>query len=155
MAAVVRELQTAAWGTIEEGSSEGHTDDTWDQSGTARILVIDDEEPILASLRLALRRYQVIALNQPREALDRLENGEKFDLILCDLIMPDVTGIEIYRWLQRNRKDLLPQIMFMTGGAFTPELRTFLSGVNNPVLHKPFDTKTLRWMVAQQLRVTD
>ncbi len=147
----VRELVISAGGDDAEAHGDA-SEDTWDTEGVAaRILVVDDEEPILTSLALALRRYEVVAESDPRAALARLEAGEKFDLILCDLIMPEMDGMAFYRAVQRTRRDLLPRIIFMTGGAFTAELRSFLGSIRNTVLHKPFDTKTLRWLVAQQL----
>jgi CheY-like chemotaxis protein len=151
---LIRELQVLGWGDEAlDGEDTGSSEDTWDnEGGTAHILIIDDEAPILNSLKLALRRYKVGTLLDASLATEYVEANGKPDLILCDLIMPTMGGIELYRALQKNQRDLVPRVMFMTGGAFTPELRTFLSSIRNPVMHKPFDTKTLRWMVAQQLR---
>lgn len=147
---LIRELQASAH--VSPDQTPDNSEDTWDVEGaTARILVIDDEEAILSSLKLALRRYDVHAEADPRVALARIEAGERFDLVLCDLVMPGMSGMDVYKALQRVRRDLLPRMIFMTGGAFTAELRAFLGSIRNTVLHKPFDTKTLRWLVAQQL----
>jgi DNA-binding response OmpR family regulator len=75
-----------------------------------------------------------------------------FDLLVCDLVMGRVNGQDVFKWVVENRPELESRLVFMTAGAFTREVREFLSSVANPVLHKPFDTKTLRWMIAQQLR---
>lgn len=148
---LIRELQVIGWGA--EDQEDCLSEDTWDEAGeSADILVIDDEEPILTSLRLALQRYRVVAMSDPKAALDWLAEGHTPDLIMCDLIMPHVSGIDVFNHIRDNRPELLGRILFMTGGAFTPQLREFLASVRNPVMHKPFDTKTLRWMVAQQLR---
>ena len=148
----IRELQQMTYTAPDDNHLHDTSEDTWDAEGdTARILVIDDEEAILASLKLALRRYDVQAESDPKAALARLESGERFDLVLCDLVMPGMSGMDMYKALQRNRRELLPRVIFMTGGAFTADLRSFLGSIRNTVLHKPFDTKTLRWLVAQQL----
>lgn len=147
---LIRELQATAH--VVNDPTPDNSEDTWDVEGAAaRILVIDDEEAILSSLKLALRRYDVHAESDPRAAIARIEAGERFDLVLCDLVMPGMSGMDVYKALQRVRRDLLPRMIFMTGGAFTAELRAFLGSIRNTVLHKPFDTKTLRWLVAQQL----
>ncbi len=148
---LIRELQAASHDTQQDLLGDA-SEDTWDAEGeTARILVIDDEEAILASLRMALRRYDVQAESDPKKALARIEKGERFDLVLCDLVMPGMSGMDVYRNLQRTRRELIPRVIFMTGGAFTVDLRNFLGSIRNTVLHKPFDTKTLRWLVAQAL----
>ena len=149
---MIRELQAATYTSHDENAAIETTEDTWDASGdAARILVIDDEEAILTSLRLALRRYDVQAEADPRVALRRIESGARFDLVLCDLVMPGMSGKDVYLSLRDYREDMLPRVFFMTGGFFPSELRTFLGSIRNTVLHKPFDTKTLRWLVAQQL----
>lgn len=149
---LIRELQSKTHPVPDSSAQVDNSEDTWDAEGdTARILVIDDEEAILSSLKLALRRYDVHAESDPKVALERLESGERFDLVLCDLVMPGMSGMDMYKALQRNRREMLPRVIFMTGGAFTADLRSFLGSIRNTVLHKPFDTKTLRWLVAQQL----
>ena len=141
--------------SMGETSHDDASEDTWDSvAATASIMVIDDEEPILTSLGAALAHYRVTSFSSSSEAVAHLEDNNDYDLILCDLVMPGLSGIDIYQWMLRNQRELVPRMMFMTGGAFTPELREFVSGVRNVILHKPFDNKTLRWMVAQQLRQT-
>lgn len=149
---LIRELQVLG-SHDEESSYDDASEDTWDSVATsAHLMVIDDEEPILTSLTAALARYRVSTFQSPEAAIERLQEGHDFDLILCDLVMPEMSGIDIYQWMLRNRRELVPRMMFMTGGAFTQEMREFVSGVRNVIMHKPFDNKTLRWMVAQQLR---
>ena len=69
--------------------------------------------------------------------------------MLCDLVMGDVSGMDVYAYIEEHRSELLKRMIFMTAGAFTPATRDFLARIHNPVLHKPFDTKTLRWILAQ------
>jgi PAS domain S-box-containing protein len=109
-----------------------------------RVLIVDDE-PVLAS---ALGRsieddYQVVVLDSGREALDLLRRDDGFDVILCDLIMPVVTGMDLYEEIARTRPELAERIVFMSGGTFTPRARQFLASVKNPALEKPFELAVL------------
>jgi len=160
MGELIRQMQEQNWSDTPTapkapGDSTDRSEDTWDaESKAARILIVDDEQAILTSLRIALSRYQVESVEDGQAAIDRLTSDPPFDLILCDLIMPGVGGADVHKWASEHQPELLPRIIFMTGGAFTVDVRDFLGTVPCTVLHKPFDTKTLRWMVAQQLRRT-
>lgn len=148
---LIRELRVLSWGN--EVRADDSNDDTWDEDKKPRrILVVDDEPYILASIRRALRHYDVMLTEGGQKAIDVLKAEAGYDLVLCDLVMGTVNGIDVYRWIQQHRPELLDGVIFMTAGAFTAEVRDFLAQVQNPVLHKPFDTKTLRWMIAQSLR---
>jgi CheY-like chemotaxis protein len=118
----------------------------------ARILAIDDDPHIGNAVRETLaREHDVVAVTSAAEALRRLEGGEDFDLILCDLMMPMMTGIDLHEILRRARPELAARMVFLTGGAFTARARTFLSEVPNPRLEKPFDPKSLRSFIRQLL----
>lgn len=148
----IRELKVLSWGDAEPPADDSQ-DDTWDEGNQPRrLLVIDDEPYILASIRRALRHYDVTLAEGGPRALEILALGEPYDLVLCDLVMGSVHGTDVYRWIAKHRPELLERVIFMTAGAFTADIRDFLSKVTNPVLHKPFDTKTLRWMIAQKVR---
>lgn len=71
----------------------------------------------------------------------------RFDLILCDLMMPAMTGMEVHDELVRLEPELAARMSFLTGGAFTPRARAFLAVVPNPRLEKPFDPQGLRSFV--------
>jgi CheY-like chemotaxis protein len=118
----------------------------------ARILAIDDDPHIGNAVRETLaREHDVVAVTSASEALRRLEGGEDFDLILCDVMMPMMTGIDLHEILRRARPELAARMVFLTGGAFTARARTFLSEVPNPRLEKPFDPKSLRSFIRQLL----
>jgi CheY-like chemotaxis protein/anti-sigma regulatory factor (Ser/Thr protein kinase) len=109
-----------------------------------RILVVDDEVSILKSVRLIFSRHDVVALADAREALELLRRGEQFDLILCDLMMPNFTGIDLHNALARERPDVADSIVFMTGGVFTGLGRQFLDRIPNERVEKPFEHGALR-----------
>ena len=121
---------------------------------TARILVVDDEPYILAAIQRALPAYEVCTASGGSEAIAWLGAGESCDIVVCDMVMDDGTGIDVYRWLEGHRPELAKRAVFMSAGAFTSDVREFLRRVQHPVLRKPFDPKTLRWTLAQVARRT-
>jgi CheY-like chemotaxis protein/signal transduction histidine kinase len=110
----------------------------------ARVLVIDDEDMIRMILRRVLKAHQVTAVSSAKEALDLLAGGARYDAIVCDLMMPDMTGVEFHQALSRDHADQASAIMFLTGGAFNRETAAFLESVPNKQLSKPFDAVKLR-----------
>ncbi len=110
----------------------------------ARLLVIDDEVQIGSAIRRMLaRRHDVTVHTRARTALDEISAGARFDLVLCDLMMPDLTGPEFVKLLGETAPELSPRVVLMTGGAFTPQAREFLATARLRVLEKPFDTDEL------------
>jgi two-component system, cell cycle sensor histidine kinase and response regulator CckA len=116
-----------------------------------RILVLDDEPLIGDFLVGALDGHHVEVTTDGSEALKVVADGS-FDLVLCDLRMPRMSGIEFYGELRRRRPDLASCFVLMTGAAIDEELRVFLSGNAVPVLRKPFDMNELNQCVARSAR---
>jgi PAS domain S-box-containing protein len=111
----------------------------------ARLLVIDDEPMILGALRRSLSSdYAVTCVSDGRRALERLRAGERFDVILCDLMMPELTGMDLYAELEKIEPDQAARMVFVSGGAFTPRAREFLERVPNARVEKPIDFQNLR-----------
>jgi signal transduction histidine kinase len=109
-----------------------------------RVLLIDDDELVCRSLvRMLGQRCEVVAAASGCEALDHLSSSVDFDVILCDLMLPNMDGTQIYSEIEDKHPDLLTKMMFMTGGAFTDSVRTFVESVSNLVLSKPIDQKQL------------
>ena len=63
--------------------------------------------------------------------------------MLCDVVMPETSGIDLFRALTRKQPEYAARIIFMTGGAFLPKMEEFLDSVDQPVLRKPFKTDKL------------
>jgi len=104
------------------------------------VLVIDDEVAVGTALRRILRRdFEVEHVLSAREALERIRR-KPYDAMLCDLMMPDMTGMDLYDELQRTLPGEIAKIVFFTGGAFTQGARAFLERVPNLRLEKPFET---------------
>jgi DNA-binding response OmpR family regulator len=108
------------------------------------VLVVDDEVMIGNSLRRILGKdYDVVVCTSGRQALTTLAEST-FDAVLCDMMMPDVTGMDVYEELLRSAPGVAERMVFMTGGTFTARAKAFLDRVSNPRLDKPIDVKTLR-----------
>ncbi|HLG18695.1 MAG TPA: response regulator [Bdellovibrionota bacterium] len=121
-------------------------------SRRGRILVIDDEKIVCSAVERTLAVDHIVETVQTaQEALDQISAGERFDVILCDLMMPKMTGMELYEEVLRFSKDQADRMIFLTGGAFTPRARDFLVRVNNQRVEKPFDPKNLRSIVSDRL----
>jgi PAS domain S-box-containing protein len=108
-------------------------------SSRPRILLVDDEPKLGATLALALRdRYDVVVCTSGRAAIEELSRGDRFDLVLCDLMMPEVSGMEVYARAREIRPDVVPRFAFMTGGAFTARAGEFLREHRVRRIEKPF-----------------
>lgn len=117
------------------------------------VLVIDDEPIITTAIRRILGgEHLVSTTQQAQEALEWLQGGQVFDVILCDLMMPQMTGMDFYEELQRVSPEHASRVIFLTGGAFTVRAREFLDKVPNLRLDKPFNAKLLRSVVGENIR---
>ena len=117
----------------------------------ARIMVIDDDEAVCRALRRVLQGYDVTTFNHGGEALARLAAGDTFDLILCDLMMPELTGMDVYAALMERNPQQARQIVFITGGAFTPRTKAFLDEVQSLRIEKPFDFMALQALIRERM----
>jgi CheY-like chemotaxis protein len=117
----------------------------------SRILVIDDEPDVaeLVMLILGNAGYETESVHGGRAALARLET-ETYDLIVCDLVMPEVNGIAIFEAVQR-RPEPRPRMVFLSGYYDAGGYEEFLSRSGIPTLPKPFDFKALPQTVARVL----
>jgi PAS domain S-box-containing protein len=119
----------------------------------ARVLVIDDEPAIGRAMSRILRDdHDVFVVSDAREAMPRIAAGEDFDIILCDLMMPGMTGMQFFDSLTESSPELARRIVFVTGGAFTALTEEFLRTTSNATMNKPVDPSALRRMVADYVR---
>jgi CheY-like chemotaxis protein/two-component sensor histidine kinase len=117
-----------------------------------RIAMIDDELVLGTLVKKALsREHDVVCFADATSALEQFAIDPEFDLILCDLMMPVVTGVELHDRLVLTHPELAERIVFLTGGAFTPEARAFLERVAKPCLSKPFGIGGLRALVNERI----
>lgn len=115
-----------------------------EESRRRRLLLVDDEAMVLRVLdQLLGRRYEVFTAEGLEAAIAVLEAEKDLDLVLCDMMMLDGTGMDLYAWLQEQRPELAEAMVFMTGGTFTPRAREFLATFEQRSLKKPFSLKEL------------
>jgi len=111
----------------------------------SRVLVIDDEPMIGRVIQSALKsEHEVVVETRAADALARLDAGESFDLILCDLTMPNITGPDVFNIVSKRWPELVPRLIFMTGGSFTDSTRAFVDTTSATILAKPFTVEDLR-----------
>jgi PAS domain S-box-containing protein len=117
-----------------------------------RLLVVDDEIAIGRTIAIALGdAFEVTTATSGREALALLESGgREFDVVLCDLMMPDVSGMDVYERIVVHAPALAHRFVFVTGGAFTDRARAFVERVQTPVIEKPFDLGALLHLLRAQ-----
>jgi PAS domain S-box-containing protein len=140
---------------LPAADSTHHDDSLSEDQGMApkvprrKVLVIDDEVEVGQSARRILSRLHAVDVVSNASDGLALLGANDYDVIVCDLMMPEMTGMELYRELERTRPELATRVLFMTGGVFSPDAEAFLEEHRERVIAKPFDSKTLRRAVAE------
>ncbi|MCK5798735.1 MAG: response regulator [Deltaproteobacteria bacterium] len=115
-----------------------------------RILVVDDEPAEGAVLTRLLHQHEVTAVQGGQEALTLLAGGLSVDVLLCDLMMPDMSGMALHERLAVSHPSLADRMVFITGGAFSEEAQAFVDAVENPCLEKPLEMAALEAALAER-----
>ncbi|MBK6531905.1 MAG: PAS domain S-box protein [Deltaproteobacteria bacterium] len=115
-----------------------------ERSVRPRLLLVDDERNVRSVLEALLKgRYDVTPVASVPEARARITESGDWQLILCDLMMPEVTGMDLYDWVEQEHRALASRMVFMTGGAFTARARELLDRLPDRWIEKPFDFEQL------------
>jgi CheY-like chemotaxis protein/two-component sensor histidine kinase len=115
-----------------------------------KVLVVDDEPDLRRTLvRILRKQHDVEVAENGAQVLERVARGERWDVVLCDLLMPNVTGIELYESLQASDPALAARMAFMTGGAASERSAEFLRTMTSPRLDKPFDPAELLALISR------
>jgi CheY-like chemotaxis protein len=115
-----------------------------------RVLVIDDDSRVtLAITRVLCREHEVTAVDRAAAALELIQHGARFDVLLCDINMPGMSGAQLFRELERLTPEVAARVVFLTAGSTTAPVRQFLGAVGNACIDKPFRLSELRQVVAQ------
>jgi CheY-like chemotaxis protein len=117
-------------------------------SRSYRVLVVDDDPVVVRSFQRALRQHEVTTAKNGREALEILSGNPAFDVILCDLMMPELTGMDVYERLRETGGGLERKIVFLSGALYSEAVRAFLGTVPNLRFEKPIDSQLLRAVLA-------
>jgi signal transduction histidine kinase len=122
----------------------------------ASVLVVDDDVAVGRALERRLGRYHdVVVLTKGMEAVSRISLGERFDVIVADLMMPDLTGMEMHAELTRIDPDQAMRMVFLTSGMWTDAEQEFLDGVTNARIETPFEMVKILEIVARAPRRSD
>ncbi len=117
-----------------------------------RMLIVDDDVRVARSLALVFAENHHVEVSvEPRAMAERIIAGERFDVIVCDLMMPGMTGMDFHAVLTERAPEQAERIVFVTGGAFTPAARAFVARVKNTFVEKPYDMRALSEALAVHL----
>jgi two-component system cell cycle sensor histidine kinase/response regulator CckA len=120
---------------------------------SATVLVIDDEPMILKLAQRVLGvRHNVVLAQGARAALEVLDGDVNFDVILCDVLMPGFSGVDLHEQILLRYPALAPRVVFVSASAFTPRSADFLASVPNRCLSKPFERGELEQVVLDVIR---
>jgi PAS domain S-box-containing protein len=109
-----------------------------------RVLVVDDEPLIVSSLaKMLATRAVVIGETVAERALERIVSDAELDVIVCDVMMPGMSGIDLHERVARERPERAARFVFITGGTYTARARDYLERIPNERLSKPFDVNEL------------
>jgi PAS domain S-box-containing protein len=115
-----------------------------------RVMVVDDEPRVADTIQRLLKRdYDITVALCGREAIEYIQNGARFDAIVSDVMMPNMTGIELLDELQRLAPEQAHRVIFLSGGAFTAQTRERLAHSGARQLEKPVTAKQLRACLAE------
>jgi len=118
----------------------------------ARVLVVDDEPMVRNTLaRMLSKDYTISVASDAQEALAMISRGERFDLILSDVSMAGMSGMELHDALAQRNADQALRMVFLSGGAFSGETIDFLRQMAHRHLEKPFALSQLRDLIREQL----
>jgi signal transduction histidine kinase len=115
---------------------------------TGRVVIVDDDGEILRTLERALSGHEVVTFCKARQAMEWLRSGKNADVILCDLMMAEYTGMDFHADLARDLPAVANRVVFMTGGAFTLQAQQYVAAVPNTCIPKPFDLEEVKQLVS-------
>jgi len=131
------------WLQSAEDSREGMSIDSAGVVQRGRILVVENDRATACSIaRMLGDRHDVVIERDTRSAMTRLAVDPAFDVLLCDLVLPELAGVSLHRELSCQRPELAERLVFLTGG-FAPEASEFLARVQNPRVPKPLSPDEL------------
>lgn len=121
-----------------------------------RVLVIDDDPTVLRVLRrmLTAASHEVVTSRRAQVALRLIGQQPEFDVIVCDVIMPEMNGVAFYQQVLETKPDLASRIIFLSGGARAELAGEFFSSLPNVLLQKPPDAPRLLRAIEHQLEAS-
>jgi len=118
------------------------------------ILIVDDEPDVLRYLTAALSKHRVTTVHRAKLSVSRILN-DTYDVILCDLMMPEMTGMELHAAIEEKRPDIARRMFFMTAGVLVEQAQTFLAELPDRWIEKPFSIKELEQRLGGLAKTVD
>lgn len=110
----------------------------------ARVLLIDDESMLLKAMKRIMEpQHRVVLANSGKKALEIIREDAAFDVVLCDLMMPEMDGVVLYDEVRKIRPEFTKRFIFLTGGTFTDRTQKFAADTTNLFLEKPIEKEEL------------
>ena len=110
-------------------------------------MVVDDEVLVARAVRRVFdKEFRVDIALDGQSALEKLRESD-YDVVLCDVMMPGVSGLEVYRQVRSENEALAGRFVFATGGLFSQELSDSVKRLSNMIVEKPFDPAELRRVI--------
>jgi CheY-like chemotaxis protein len=117
-----------------------------------RVLVIDDEGVVGDELARSLEEHDVVTVDCGEDALALVTAGQRFDLILCDVMMPGMNGAALLAHLEVDHPAQAERLIFMMDRMISPIIQHLLEGVPNLCIERPFDMEGLRALIERRIR---
>ena len=116
-----------------------------------RVLVVDEDRLVAEAIAKSLSdEHDAEVTTNASDVIARIRRGDEYDVILCDLMMPNVTGMDLYREVLRVAPHMAARIVFMSGGVYTARARAFVEGLPNRCIEKPPDAAKLRELIRRR-----
>jgi PAS domain S-box-containing protein len=116
---------------------------TRERSSGKCIMIVADDTRLAAVMKMILSAHHVTVVKSGHEALQRLHAGESYDLIICDLLIENIDGIDLHRRVRDEWPGLHSRMIFLTGDAFISRTQEFLATIPNRHVQKPFEPEAL------------
>lgn len=114
-----------------------------------RVLLVDDEPNILRAYKRTLGAHDIEMACDGAVALAAIRASDDFDLVVCDITMPEMNGMQLFEHVRSERPLLAERFVFATAGSTQVHIEEFLARVPNRVLEKPFELRVLRELVCE------
>lgn len=125
-----------------------------------KILIVDEEPSIRRAIERTVRQMarksavevELVSVGSAKEAMQRIQDGDRFDLILSDVMMPDQTGVDLHEWVEKEHPDLLPVFCLMSGG-MSPKFQVLFEKLEGKgqAINKPWNEDVFRGLIQKVL----
>jgi len=109
-----------------------------------RVLFVEDHSGLRATYERVFGHHEIVLVETGEEALETIKRQRDFDLVVCDLVLPGIDGIEVFKQTRANHPELAARFVFATGSDSREQFQETLETIDVPILEKPFGMGMLR-----------